>query len=59
MVFNQTVGRGAKRPVADQLHGDRMGGVEDPFSYTWWIARHKEDLSSEEMQKCAAAAAAR
>jgi uncharacterized glyoxalase superfamily protein PhnB len=49
---------GAKRPVADQLYGDRMGGVEDPFSYTWWIARHREDLSSEEMQKRAAAAAA-
>jgi PhnB protein len=59
-VFNQAVAAGAKvkRPVADQFYGDRMGGVEDPFGYTWWIATHKEDLSSEEIQKRAAAAAA-
>ena len=60
-VFNQAVAAGAKvkRPVADQFYGDRRGGVEDPFGYTWWIATHKEDLSSEEIQKRAAAAAAR
>jgi PhnB protein len=60
-VFKQAVAAGAKvkRPVADQFYGDRMGGVEDPFGYTWWIATHKEDLSSEEIQKRAAAAAAR
>jgi PhnB protein len=57
-VFNQAVAAGAKakRPVADQFYGDRMGGVEDPFGYTWWIATHKEDLSSEEIQRRAAAA---
>jgi PhnB protein len=57
-VFKQAVAAGAKvkRPVADQFYGDRMGGVEDPFGYTWWIATHKEDLSSEEIQKRAAAA---
>jgi PhnB protein len=56
--FKQAVAAGAKvkRPVADQFYGDRMGGVEDPFGYTWWIATHKEDLSSEEIQKRAAAA---
>ena len=60
-VFKQAVAAGAKvkRPVADQFYGDRMGGVEDPFGYTWWIATHKEDLSSEEIQKRAAAADAR
>lgn len=59
--FKQAVAAGAKvkRPVADQFYGDRMGGVEDPFGYTWWIATHKEDLSSEEIQKRAAAADAR
>jgi PhnB protein len=60
-VFKQAVAAGAKvkRPVADQFYGDRMGGVKDPFGYTWWIATHKEDLSSEEIQKRAAAADAR
>ena len=60
-VFNQAVAAGVKvkRPVADQFYGDRIGGVEDPFGYTWWIATHKEDLSSEEIQKRAIAAAAR
>ncbi len=59
--FKQAVAAGAKvkRPVTDQFYGDRMGGVEDPFGYTWWIATHKEDLSSEEIQKRATAAAAR
>lgn len=56
--FKQAVAAGAKvkRPVTDQFYGDRMGGVEDPFGYTWWIATHMEDLSSEEIQKRAAAA---
>jgi PhnB protein len=38
--FARAVEAGAKvlRPVTDHDHGDRMGGVEDPFGYRWWIA---------------------
>ena len=57
-VFDQAVAAGAKvaRPVADQFYGDRTGGVTDPFGHAWYIATHKEDVSSEELQKRAAAA---
>jgi PhnB protein len=56
-VYARAVEAGAKatRPVADQFYGDRSGGVEDPFGYTWWIATHIEDVSHEEMQRRAAA----
>jgi uncharacterized glyoxalase superfamily protein PhnB len=36
---------------ADQFYGDRNAGVKDPVGNYWWIATHKEDLSSEEMGK--------
>jgi PhnB protein len=38
--FARAVEAGAKvlRPVRDEDHGDRMGGVEDPFGYSWWLA---------------------
>jgi PhnB protein len=57
-MFNQAVAAGAKvkRPIADQFYGDRVAGIEDPFGHTWWISTHKEDLSSEEIDKRAAAA---
>ncbi|MGH9864639.1 MAG: VOC family protein [Candidatus Acidiferrales bacterium] len=44
---------GAKmvRPVQDQFYGDRSGQFADPFGYTWIIATHKEDVSTEEMQR--------
>ena len=50
--FDRAVEAGAKaiRPVADQDYGDRMGGVEDPFGYSWWLATHVEDVSTEEMK---------
>ena len=56
--FNKAVAAGAKvkRPLTDQFYGDRVGGIEDPFGHTWWIATHKEDVSPEELQKRAAAA---
>ncbi len=49
----QAVAAGArlKRPVADQFYGDRMGGVEDPFGHTWYIATHKEDVPPDELQR--------
>jgi PhnB protein len=51
------VAAGAKlvRPVADQFYGDRVGGIEDPFGYRWFIATHKEDLTIEEIRRRAAA----
>jgi uncharacterized glyoxalase superfamily protein PhnB len=41
---------------ADQFYGDRHGGVMDSAGNQWWIATHKEDVSSEEMMKRAQAA---
>jgi PhnB protein len=28
------------RLPADQPHGDRMGGVKDPFGYNWYLSTH-------------------
>jgi PhnB protein len=55
----RAVAVGAKlvRPVADQFYGDRVGGIEDPFGYRWFIATHKEDLMIEEIRRRAAAQA--
>ena len=36
---------------ADQYHGDRYGGVEDPLGNQWWMATHVEDVSSEEIAR--------
>ena len=53
----RAVAAGAKlvRPVADQFYGDRVGGIEDPFGYRWFIATRKEDLTMEEIRRRAAA----
>lgn len=52
-VFNQAISAGAKEtmPVADQFWGDRYGTLTDPYGYVWGIATHKENLTSDEMQK--------
>jgi len=52
-VVEQAVAAGGKvtRPVADQFYGDRTGGLEDPFGYTWYVATHVEDVEPEELQK--------
>jgi PhnB protein len=42
------------RPVADQFYGDRVGGIEDPFGYRWFIATRKEDLMMDEIRRRAA-----
>ena len=39
------------RPVENQFYGDRAGQIADPFGYTWIVATHKEDVSTEEMQR--------
>jgi PhnB protein len=36
---------------ADQFHGDRNAGVQDPFGNQWWIATHVEDVPPEELQQ--------
>ena len=36
---------------ADQFYGDRSAGVKDPVGNYWWIATHKEDVTSEELRK--------
>lgn len=58
-VVARAVAAGAKltRPVADQFYGDRNGIVSDPFGHTWFVATHIEDVSREEMERWAAAAA--
>ena len=46
-----TAGARILRPVQDQFYGERVGQIADPFGYTWIIATHKEDVSTEEMQR--------
>jgi len=59
-VFKQAIAAGGKeqRPVKDQFYGDRSGTLEDPFGHVWHVATHKEDVSSEEMERRAKAASA-
>ena len=51
--FRQALAAGARemRPVADQLYGDRLGTLRDPFGHIWNISTHKEDVSEEEVQR--------
>src|SRR6185312_2103192 len=44
---------------ADMFYGDRGGGVKDASGNTWWIGTHVEDVAPEELEKRAAAAAAK
>lgn len=58
-VFKAALDAGATetRPLEDQFYGDRTGGVEDPFGHVWHLATHVEDITPDEMEKRAAAAA--
>ncbi len=51
--FAQAIAAGAtiKRPVQDQFYGDRTGTLVDPFGHVWSIGTHKEDVSTEELQR--------
>ena len=51
--FRQAIAAGGKeiRPVVDQFYGDRSGTLADPFGHKWTISTHKEDVSSEELDK--------
>jgi PhnB protein len=55
--FDKAVSLGAKvrKPMADQIYGDRNGTLEDPFGHKWTIATHKEDVTPEEMKQRMAA----
>jgi PhnB protein len=50
-VYKKAIQAGAKSITqpADQFWGDRSSVVEDMAGNRWWIATHKEDLSSEEI----------
>jgi PhnB protein len=56
--FRRATEAGAKplRSVQNQFYGDRTGTISDPFGHVWHLATHKEDLSSEEIEKRAQAA---
>lgn len=59
-IFKQAIDAGATevKPLQDQFYGDRSGTVKDPFGHIWNVATHKEDVSSEEIEKRLAAMAA-
>jgi uncharacterized glyoxalase superfamily protein PhnB len=60
-VWNQALAVGAtvRFPLMDQFWGDRYGQLIDPFGHIWGICTHKEDVSPEEMERRAAAWAAK
>jgi len=39
------------REPVDQFYGDRSGGVKDAWGISWWLATHKKDVSTAEMEK--------
>jgi len=52
-VYRRALQAGAKslREPADQIYGDRTGGVEDAFGNQWWMAAHIEDVTPEEIER--------
>ena len=60
-VFARALASGCRQlqPVADQIYGDRSGSVLDSWGNHWYIASHREDLTTEEIAQRAAAAAGR
>jgi PhnB protein len=51
--YKQATAAGAEslREPADQPYGIRMGGVQDPFGYKWWIGTQIKAMSAGEMQE--------
>lgn len=52
--FGRAVAAGAREVMPVEHYpeeGDRRGGVEDPFGFTWWIATQVSDVSRQEMQR--------
>jgi PhnB protein len=58
--FRRAVEAGAelRMPVQDMFWGDRVGTVQDPFGYSWWLATHERDLTPRELEEGAEAALA-
>ena len=48
-------GAESRMPVQDMFWGDRVGTVQDPFGYSWSLATHTKDLTSQEIQEGAQA----
>ena len=55
-VYRKAIAAGGESIVEpkDQFYGDRVGAVRDLTGNQWWIATHKEEMSSEEMTHRAA-----
>lgn len=52
--FDRAIATGAREIMAVEHYpeeGDRRGGVEDPFGFTWWIATQVREVPREEMQR--------
>lgn len=56
-IYPQAIAAGGTevKPLQDQFYGDRSGTLTDPFGHIWTVATHKEDVSSEEIEKRIAA----
>jgi uncharacterized glyoxalase superfamily protein PhnB len=52
-VFYRALATGAKLlwPLEDKLYGDRTGGLLDDWGNHWYISKHLEDLTLEEIQR--------
>ncbi len=46
-----SLGAKGQGPVMDMFWGDRCGTVVDPDGYTWMVATHKAEPTSQEMKK--------
>jgi len=57
-MYKRAIGLGGTelKALQDQFYGDRSGTLKDPFGHIWTVATHKEDVTSEEMDKRMAAA---
>ncbi|HEU0309673.1 MAG TPA: VOC family protein [Sphingomicrobium sp.] len=51
--FKKALDAGATqtKPLENQLWGDRMGTVTDPFGHQWSLATHVEDVSEDEIAR--------
>ncbi|MFF2505869.1 VOC family protein [Streptomyces sp. NPDC058067] len=52
-VFDRALAAGARTvlPVSDQLYGDRVGMLEDPFGHRWMVATRVEEVSLDELSE--------
>jgi len=46
-----TAGATPTHPLTDQAYGDREGGVKDRWGNIWYLARHQEDVTEEELMQ--------